>query len=136
MHRLAVAAEGFLGKALGISAFASPFRPRLAVGMERHPLDVQGTDVLHKFRRGSAAGPNGAQIGKQRPVFGQAAQDRLNELVEAAQRLFSGLLALLADHALDPVDVLRPEKCDVRLGSPDVPGQFVEDLPLRVDLGG
>ena len=135
MHCFAIVAEGLLGEALRVAAATSPFRPRVAVGMERDPLDIQSTGALHEFS-GSVAGPNGAQIGEQRPVFGQSAQDRLNELVEADQRVFAGLLALVADHPLGPVDVLGPEKRDIGLRRADVPGQFVKCLPLRVGLGG
>ena len=65
MGGFAVVPEGFLGEALRVAASAGAFRPRVAVGMERHPLDVQGTGPLHELGR-PVPGPNRSQVGEER----------------------------------------------------------------------
>ena len=135
MNGLTVVAQGLLGEALGVARFFGPLGPGVAVGMERHALDLQPRTPLLELG-GAVAGANPAQVGKQRPRIGQRVEDGRNFLIKAHDGDGAGLLSCKGNHPVLPLDIFGFEEGDVGLGCAQVPRQLIERFPHGIQLAG
>src|ERR1035437_7405504 len=108
MRRLGVAAACLLGESLGVAALESALGPGVAVGVQCHAADFQPLTTLLEFR-GTVAGADGAQIGKERAGLGATLEDGGDFIAKADQGgLDSGaglqLLPAVGDGASIPIN--------------------------------
>src|SRR5512136_3410645 len=129
VNGLAVVSEGFLCKPLWVAARLRSLRPSVAVRVQRHALDTQSNASLLEFR-GAVATANGLQVGKQRTICRQPAQNSRDFIGEMHHSQTAGLLSVVGDGLVGLVNVLRCEVGNVSLRAAEMPAHFVEAAPL------
>ncbi len=134
-HGLAVVAQVHLRISFGIARCFCPFRPCVAVAMQRDAFDAQTNAALMKFRR-PVARADGAQIRKQGTAPRQVAQDFRHVFIKAHDGNRAGLHALVADDMVVPINILRLQKRQIGLRSAQMPGQLIERIAFGISFAG
>src|ERR1700690_606340 len=75
-HSPAIVPKIHLGKSFGVARRLCPFRPSIAVAVQRYAFDAKSSAALFELR-GAVARTNGSKIRKQRAASRQVAQDFL-----------------------------------------------------------
>ncbi len=76
MHRLAVVSQSLLREPFRIANCLCPFRPGVAVAVQRHALNAEA-DTVSLELGGAISGAHGLQIRRQRPGLRQCGKDFL-----------------------------------------------------------
>ena len=135
MDGLAILADIHLGIPFGIARRLRPFRPRIAVAVQRHAFDAESGAALLELR-GPVARANRPQIRKQRPIAGKVAQEFRHVCIEAHNGNCARFHAPVADDVIAPVNILGLKECQVGLRRAQIPRQFVERLAFGIVLAG
>jgi hypothetical protein len=134
-HRPAVVPKIHLGIPFGIARRLCPFRPSVAVAVQRDAFDAKSGAALFELR-GAVARTDGSQIRKQRAASRQVAQDFLHVFIHAHDGNRAGLPARIADDVVFPINVLGVQAGQIGLRCAQVPRQFVERLAFGIVFAG
>ena len=134
-HGLAVVAQIHLRIPFGIARRFCPFRPCVAVAVQRNSFDAQTNAALMKFRR-PVARADSPQIGKQWAAARQVAQDFRHVFVKTHDGNRVGFHPLVADDVVVPINILGFKECQVGLRRAQAPSQFVERLAFGILFAG
>ena len=137
MNGFAVVAQGKLGEPFRIPDDFRPLGPRVTIRVKGYTVNAKSEAALLELR-GAVAGAHGCKVGEQMADSGKCNQDRFHSFSKPnLGRLLippARLHPEKADHPVGPIDILGLEVGEIRLGSPQVPGQLVKGFAFRVRL--